>query len=124
MVAVLLSGLKYYHDITEDPRVREAIIQGAYYLLDECYSDEVRGFRYTSCPNTGYRTGTTPLMVEGIARAYLWTKDERFRRVLTESLPAGAKGSSYGKGFSMYYRMAPRVLADLKQAGLDLKSAE
>ena len=124
MVAVLLSGLKYYHDITEDPRVREAIIQGAYYLLDECYSDEVRGFRYTSCPNTEYRTGTTPLMVEGIARAYLWTKDERFRRVLTESLPAGAKGSSYGKGFSMYYRMAPRVLADLKQAGLDLKPAE
>ncbi len=121
MVAVLLSGLKYYHDITGDPRVREAIIQGAHYLLNECYSDETRGFRYTSCPNTKYGTGTTPLMVEGIARAYLWTKDERFRRVLTEALPAGAGGSGYGKGFSMYYRMAPRVLADLKKAGLDLR---
>ena len=120
MVAVLLSGLKYYHDVTGDPRVKEAIIQGAYYLLDETYSDEIHGFRYTSCPNTGYRPGASPLMVEGIARAYLWTRDERFRRVLTEALPRGAGGSGYGKGFSMYYRMAPRVLADLDAAGITL----
>ena len=59
-------------------------------------------------------------MVEGIARAYLWTRDDRFRRVLTEALPRGAAGSSYGKGFSMYYRVAPRVLADLKAAGITL----
>ncbi len=118
MIAVLLSGLKYYHDVTGDLQVKEAIIRGAQYLLDETYSDEVQGFRYTSCPNTGYRPGASPLMVEGVARAYLWTKDERFRRVLTEALPIAAGGSSYGKGFSMYYRMAPRVLADLDAAGI------
>lgn len=120
MVAVLLSGMKYYHDVTGDEAVKQAIIRGAYYLLDETYSDEVHGFRYTSCPNTRYVAGASPLMVEGIARAYLWTKDERFRRVLTEALPLGAKGSPYGKSFSMYYRMAPRVLADLEAAGLNL----
>ena len=124
MVAVLLSGLKYYYDATGDQRVRQAIIQGAHYLLDETYSDEVRGFRYTSCPNTPYRPGASPLMVEGIARAYLWTQDDRFRRVLTEALPLAAGGSSYGKGFSMYYRAAPRVLADLKAAGLTLRRTE
>ena len=59
-------------------------------------------------------------MIEGVARAYLWTRDERFRRVLTEALPRGARGSSYGKGFSMYYRTAPRVLADLDAAGIKL----
>ena len=59
-------------------------------------------------------------MMEGIARAYLWTKDDRFRRALTEALPRGARGSSYGKGFSMYYRCAPRVMADLLAAGLAL----
>jgi hypothetical protein len=59
-------------------------------------------------------------MMEGIARAYLWTRDERFRRALTESLPLAAGGSSYGKGFSMYYRMAPRLLADLRAAGIRL----
>jgi len=121
MVAILLSGLKYYHDVTGDERVKEAIIRGAHYLLDECYSDEVKGFRYTSCPKTGYRPGATPLMVEGIARAYVWTKDERLRRCLAESLPLGAGGSGYGKGFSMYYRMAPRVLADLAKAGIRLE---
>ncbi|MFO7901260.1 MAG: hypothetical protein R6U98_01250 [Pirellulaceae bacterium] len=121
MIAVLLSGLKYYHDITGDERVKRSIIRGAHYLLDETYSDEVHGFRYTSCPAHSHRPGTTPLMVEGIARAYLWTKDKRFRRVLTEALPRGAGGSAYGKGFSMYYRMSPRVLADLKAAGIEVK---
>jgi hypothetical protein len=67
MVAVLLSGLKYYHDVT---------------------------------------------------------RDERFRRVLTEALPRDARGSSYGKGFSMYYRVGPRVLADLEAAGLDLDTSQ
>lgn len=120
MVAVLLAGLKYYHDVTEEARVKESIIQGAHYLLEETYSDEVKGFRYTSCPNTRYTAGASPLMVEGVARAYLWTQDERFRRVLTEALPRGAGGSGYGKGFSMYYRMAPRVLADMEAAGISL----
>ncbi len=120
MVAVLLSGLKYYHDVTDDERVKQAIIQGAHYLLDETYSDETHGFRYTSCPKTGYGSGASPLMVEGVARAYLWTRDERFRRVLTEALPRSARGSSYGKGFSMYCRMGPRVLADLDAAGITL----
>jgi hypothetical protein len=123
MVAVLLAGMKYYHDVTGDPEVKEAIIRGARNLLDETYSDEARGFRYTSCPNTGFRPGASPLMVEGIARAYLWTDDERFGRMLRESLPIAASGSSYGKGFSMYYRMAPRVLADLDAAGFRLKAA-
>ncbi len=120
MVAVLLSGMKYYHDVTGDPRVKEAIIQGAHYLCEECYSDETHGFRYTSCPKTQYSSGASPLMVEGIARAYLWTKDDRFRRVLTDSLPRGARGQRYGKGFSMYYRMAPRLLWDLSAAGISL----
>ena len=120
IVAVLLSGLKYYHDVTDDPRVKACIIRGAHYLLDETYSDKVKGFRYTSCPKTPYRAGASPLMVEGIARAYRWTKEERLRRVLTEAVPASARGSAYGKGFSMYYRTAPRVLADLAAAGITL----
>ena len=123
MVAVLLAGLKYYHDVTGDERVKQSIIQGAHYLLDETYSDEVHGFRYTSCPETTFGAGASPLMVEGVARAHLWTRDERFRRVLTEALPRSAGGSSYGKGFSMYYRMGPRVLADLDASGITLDKA-
>jgi hypothetical protein len=121
MVAVLLSGLKYYHDYTGEEEVKQAIIRGARYLLDETYSEETHGFRYTSCPKMRYGTGASPLMVEGIARAYLWTHDERFLDVLTNGLAAGAGGQSYGKSFSMYYRCAPRVLADLTACGLSME---
>lgn len=123
MVAVLLSGLKYYHDVVPDPRVKEAIILGAHGLLDECYSDEAKGFRYTSCPATRYRSGATPLMAEGIARAYLWTGDDRLKGVLTAALPIRIRGSRYGKGFSQCYRSGPRLLADLAKAGLELNEA-
>ncbi|MGC9318832.1 MAG: hypothetical protein ACP5KN_12445 [Armatimonadota bacterium] len=124
MVAILLTGLTYYHDVTQEPAVREAIIRGAHYLLDECYSEETHGFRYTSCPNTRYGSGASPLMVEGVARAYRWTQDERFLDPLTHGLALGAGGSAYGKGFSMYYRCAPRLLADLAAVGLTLEEHE
>jgi len=124
MVAVLLSGLKYFHDVTGDPRVKECIIRGARYLLDETYSEKTKGFRYTSCPKGSFRPGASPLMVEGVARAYRWTRDERLKRVLTEAVPISAMGSGYGKGFSMYYRMAPRVLADMAACGLTLNEVD
>ncbi len=124
MVAILLTGLEYYHDVTGEPAVKEAIIRGAHYLLDECYSPVTHGFRYTSCPNTHYGSGASPLMVEGIARAYRWTRDERFLDPLTHGLALGAGGSSYGKSFSMYYRCAPRLLADLAAVGLSLEERE
>jgi hypothetical protein len=122
MIAILLSGLKYHHDITGEPEVKESIIRGAHYLLEETYSDQERGFRYTSCPATSYGRWALPLMVEGVARAYVWTKDDRFRRVLVESLPHGAHGAAYGKSFSMFYRCGPQVLHDLKAAGLTLNT--
>ncbi|MBT7302097.1 MAG: hypothetical protein HN849_21395, partial [Victivallales bacterium] len=122
MVAVLLSGLKYHHDVTGEPAVKQAIIDGARYLVRECYSDEVHGFRYTSCPKMAHRPGAAPLMVEGIARAYRWTRDPMLLDPITNALAYGAGGSRYGKGFSMYYRMAPRLLADL--AACDLSLAE
>ncbi|MFP3903441.1 MAG: hypothetical protein ACLFWB_04275 [Armatimonadota bacterium] len=124
MVAILLSGLTYYHDVTHEPAVKEAIIRGAHFLVDDMYSTETHGFKYTSCPNMRHRTGVSPLYIEGIARAYRWTDDEKFLDPLTHGLALGAGGSSYGKGFSMYYRAAPRLLADLAAVGLTLQERE
>ena len=122
MVTILLAGMTYYHDVTQDPAVKAAIILGAGYLVDEFYSTEVHGFRYTSCPEMRYRPGMLPMYAEGIARAYRWTGDERLRDPLTTGLVLGAGGSSYGKGFSQYYRSAPRLLADLAEMGLTLEA--
>ncbi len=121
MVAILLTGMTYYHDVTHEPAVKEAIIRGAHFLVDDMYSEEVHGFKYTSCPNMRHRAGVSPLYVEGIARAFRWTKDENFLDPLTNGLAYGAGGSGYGKGFSMYYRAAPRLLADLAEVGLSLE---
>ncbi|MEN6403785.1 MAG: hypothetical protein ABFD94_17720 [Armatimonadia bacterium] len=123
MIAILLTGLTYYHDVTAEPAVKECIIKGARYLIEEMYSKETHGFRYTPCPNMRYTAGVTPLMAEGIARAYRWTKDPIFYDALTNGLALGASGAGYGKSFSMYYRCAPRLLADLAAMGMTIDEA-
>lgn len=123
MIAVLLTGLTYYHDVTAEPAVKTSIIRGARYLVQDMYSTETHGFRYTSCPNMRFTGGVSPLMAEGIARAYRWTRDPLFVDVLTNGLSLGSEGAGYGKSFSMYYRCAPRLLADLAAVGLTIEEA-
>ncbi|MHB8994006.1 MAG: RIFT barrel domain-containing protein [Armatimonadota bacterium] len=123
MIAVLLTGLTYYHDVTNEPAVKDSIIRGSRYLVETMYSKDTHGFRYTPCPNMRYTSGVSPLMAEGIARAYRWTRDPIFTDALTNGLALGASGAGYGKSFSMYYRCAARLLADLAAMGLTIDEA-
>jgi len=116
MLAVLLSGIKYYHAYTAEPEAKQCLIDGAFYFLDEVYSEEKAGIRYTSCPKMPFSEGAAPLLMEGIARAYLWTGDKRFLHPLTAALPLSERPSHYGSGYP--HRCTPRVLADLQAAGL------
>lgn len=116
MVALLLTGIKQYYEITGEEAAKQALIAGAYYLLDECYSPIGPGLRYTSCPKMKYNTWCVMYMVEGIARAYLWTHDERLAHPLKRLLPLSERGTPYGQ--ASYYRGGPRVLADMEAAGL------
>ena len=118
MVAILLTGLNYYYDVTGDPRSRTSIIHGAHYLLDESYSDEVHGFRYTSCPNMQYSPGRVAADGRG-DRAGL-SLDAR--RALpptrsTDGLPRGAGGSGYGKGFSHVLPHGPAAAGRPRRGG-------
>lgn len=116
MLAVLLSGIKYYHAYTQDPRARQCLMDGAHYFLDEVYSEEHAGVRYTSCPRMPFSTGAAPLLMEGVARAYLWTRDPRLLHPLSQALPLSERPAHYGSGYT--HRCSPRVLADLQAAGL------
>ncbi|MCK5804400.1 MAG: hypothetical protein KAI66_16295, partial [Lentisphaeria bacterium] len=123
MVAILISGLKYYHDVTGEEAVKQAIIAGARGLMAECYSTESHGFRYTSCPQTSYGSGSSPLYLEGIARAYRWTKDPILRDPLLFVRDYGRGWRAWGKGFASHYRAAPRLLADLDACGITINEA-
>ena len=122
MVAVLLSGLEILPRRDRRPAGQAVDHRRGALSLGRDLFRRGPGIPLHVLSEDGVPSGASPLMVEGIARAYLWTRDERFRRVLTEALPRDARGSSYGKGFSMYYRVGPRVLADLGGGGqLDLE---
>jgi len=118
MMAILLSGMKYYHFLTGDERLVKAIPAGARYLLRETWSDETCGFRYTSCPIHAYGHGASPLMLEGVAYAYRLSKDPVLKEVVRKGL--SLRGSPYGKSFSMFYRSGPRLLYDIALMGLTL----
>lgn len=120
MVAILLSGLKYYHDVTGEDAVKQAIIAGARGLMAECYSYESHGFRYTSCPQTSFSSGSSPLYLEGIARAYRWTRDPKLRDPLLFVRDYGRGWRAWGKGFASHYRVAPRLLSDLAACGITI----
>jgi len=119
MMAILLTGMGFYYDITGDEAVKNSMIQGAKYFVREFYSPQTRGFRYTQCVKKPYKSGVDPFMVEAIARVYRWTKDPLLLSPITEGMLMPHVIPPYGKDFSMYYSMAPRVLAKMEEAGLE-----
>ena len=74
MVGVLLTGLKWYHLETGDPAVAKSIIMGANFLIDDMWCEDVRGFRYTSCPVSSKGPWSNFLLFDGIAYAYRLTQ--------------------------------------------------
>ena len=114
MTAVLLTGLKAYYAATGDERVMEAIVKGARFLVGELWVPEARGFRYTSCPETRAGSGLTFLLFDGIVFAYQRTRDPKLAQVLelgTE--PAVHAMNGWGKGFTMFTRVAPHYIGPL-----------
>lgn len=118
MIGLILDGIKYYHEITGEEAAKQALISGAYYFLDECYDEKTVGIRYTSCPKMRFARGVKPYVLEGLARAYLWTKDKRLAHPLVNLLPRSERADTYGKDFSAFYCRGPMVLADMEAAGL------
>jgi len=84
MVGVLLSGLKYYHQASGDPRAADAVVRGARYLVSEIYDTEAHQFRYTSCPNSPLTDSTANLGCEGIAYAARLSRDPALGAIAAE----------------------------------------
>ena len=123
MVGILLNGLKLYHQATGDPRVADAIVRGAEFLIDDMWEDDANGFRYTSCPHSRLSTDNFHRGIDGIAYAWRISRSPRFEPVLrratqkaidTESFgKASDEGSPLGKAISAGLRSSPYVLYDV-----------
>ena len=123
MVGILLNGLKLYHQATGDPRVADAIVRGAEFLIDDMWEDDANGFLYTSCPHSQLSTDNFHRGIDGIAYAWRIIRSPRFEPVLrratqeaidTESFgKAGDEGSPLGKAISAGLRSSPYVLYDV-----------
>lgn len=111
MVGVLLTGLRWYHQETNDPRVARSIHLGARYLIKDLWMPAVNGFRYTTCPRSSSGPWSNLLLFDGIGYAYQLTGDQELAQVLMAGTDAAIKSmSGMGKSFTMYIRVAPHVL--------------
>ena len=113
MVGVLMSGLKYYHEVTGDERVADSIVRAAHFVIDDTWVPEEHGFRYTSCPNTSPSPGLNSLIIEGIAYANLLKPDAKLKGNLRAQIEHFRGVSSFGKSLSQHTRSMPKTLADL-----------
>ena len=114
MVGILLVGLKFYHQATDDPRVAESIIRGAGWLVDVLWKGN--GFQYTTCPNSGLKSEDMGQMITGLCYAWRISGDERIRDVLapaTKLLFDDLDRS--GRLLSAQGRVSPNILYELAQ---------
>jgi len=121
MVGVLLTGLKWYHLETADPRVAQSIIMGANFLADDMWVEEIGGFRYTSCPVSSKGPWSNFLHFDGIGYAYRLSQnaghpDAKLAHVLRKGTdPAIENMRGMGKSFSQFIRVAPHFIGLLSE---------
>ena len=143
MVGVLMAGLKRYHRITHDPRVRGCIVRAADYIIDANWNRERKCFRYTNCPSIWIDVAMNPQMIEGLGYAWRLSGSERIGRVLVDAVDRcfspkrrdptrdgilqvavpnypvrrfRVADESMGKSVSLWMRQAPYALYDYRSA--------
>ena len=120
MVGILMVGLKRYHEATGDRRVARAIVAAAGYCIDSMWVPEKSAFRYTACPHSSVGGGADMRILKGVAAAYRFSREERFREILlagVESALAGRHPRAHrgvGKSICSPMRGAPQVLVELE----------
>ncbi len=118
MLSILLSGLSRYYSYTDNEDVKEAVINGAIWLIDNTF-DELSGhFRYTSCKKRtlggGYQQ--TQWVIESLAYAYSFSKSDLIEKYLRNSIPTigeypkNLDHLGLGKALAQQMRYTPFIL--------------
>jgi photosystem II stability/assembly factor-like uncharacterized protein len=91
MVALTLTGLKRYHEETNDIRVKEMLLRGLTWAIDWMWDAEVAGFRYIDVPFDTLETSPGAFaghLLEVLAYAWHLTGDDRYQFVAAKTFDA------------------------------------
>jgi rhamnogalacturonyl hydrolase YesR len=114
MTTILMEGLIKYHKITGDEKVKESIIKGNDWLINEAYLPDQKTFVYIQCPERqGNVYSLNPMFMEMLGYAYHLTKDEKYlnvaKGVLSDTLLTG-NFANHLKEFTQCFRSSGRGL--------------
>ena len=109
MTAIQSIGMIRTYERTGRKDILENIITTAYYIIDNLYDPETIGFVHSRCPlriQARHVGGVSGFLWYPLAYAYRETGDDRFRRVLVDTLKKAEKEDRWltdtpplGKGF-------------------------
>jgi len=119
MMGILLEGLIRYHMLTKDPKVAKSIVKACYWLVDEAWVEEDKGFIYTTEPSNmdgGRLTDVREMAALGYA--YVLCGEEKFLEVAKKQYQAFVEDMGHfdgvnGKGFAIRSRSLPHFLGIL-----------
>jgi len=131
MVGIVLEGLKNYHKITGDEKVKQCILKAVEWLLREAWIPKDGGFYYSSCltfKNRGLAF-LNYLIIEGIGYAYELSGKRKYLELglqaLNAALPSIEKGFTgekgrpvNGKAYAQATRSSPRFIYLLQKLGI------
>jgi len=116
MVAILMSGLRMYYEVTGDERAAESIVRAARFMVADMWMPEQGTLRYTSCPRSGPSQAGNFLWLDGLTFAFARTGDPRLRGPLRICLDRLYKEiGGFGKSFSQATRQAPRFVDEAEE---------
>ena len=121
MVGILLAALKRVHEGTGDQAVGQAIVDGARYLVQNLWEDDVKAFRYTSCPDSHGGGSLNAQILEGIGYAWALSGDEALGETLRSGLDyclveiSPATSPPVGKDVSTRLRSMPFIMRRVRK---------
>jgi len=118
MVGILMVGLKRFHEVTGDEVVADSIVRAAGYCIDTMWVPDKATFRYTCCPDSGLPPDADMRILKGVAAAYQFTGEERFKRVLEAGIQTAIQHPptvhrGVGKTICSPMRGAPQIIGSL-----------
>lgn len=121
MVGILLAALKRVHEGTGDQAVGQAIVDGARYVVQNLWEDDVKAFRYTSCPDSHGGGSLNAQILEGIGYAWALSGDEALGETLRSGLDyclveiSPATSPPVGKDVSTRLRSMPFIMRRVRK---------